>query len=120
MFNIVIIEGRVANELILEHTESGKCRLRFSVAVHKRSKKHNNASFIDCVAWDEKAEFIAAHWIKGKPIGIQGWLNADSYDDRNGIRRKSVEVRVVEVHFIGPKKEEEFERVDDLEPLPFE
>ena len=69
--NINIISGRLTSNPELKNTSTGKAVVNFTVAVD-RGDKNKTTDFIDCVAWDSKAEFIAKWFTKGSPIEIAG------------------------------------------------
>lgn len=106
MLNRVILMGRITHDLEIRTTSSGVSVLSFTVAVDRNFVKQGEerqSDFIDCVAWRQHAEFINRYFSKGRMIAIEGNLQTRSYDDRNGVRRKAVEVMVDNVSFTGEK-----------------
>lgn len=104
--NKVIIMGRITRDLELKTTPSGVSVLSFTVAVERNFAKQGEerqTDFIDCVAWRQQAEFIKRFWDKGRLIAIEGELQTRTYDDKNGNKRKVVEVVVNNVSFTGEK-----------------
>lgn len=132
--------GRVANDLKLQKTQSGKTVLRFSVAINKANakklKQENQpyTNYISCVAWGNTADMIAQYFQKGNPIELTGSIETRNYEDPNFHGRKVyvTEVYVSQVGF--PVREQQqtqpvvqqnsFSTVDDLievapDDLPF-
>ena len=80
--NKVILGGRLTAEPELKQTPSGVMVLSFSIAVNRayRSKADDGqmgqqqADFINCVAWRERAEFIARYFHKGSSICVAGQI----------------------------------------------
>ncbi len=101
--NKIIIQGNVANEIELKSTNLGTSVCSFSVAVNRFTKdpEQAKADFFTVVAWQGKAELIAKHWSKGKPILICGRLENRAWEDKNGNKRVSAEIIVEEVSFVG-------------------
>jgi single-strand DNA-binding protein len=134
--NIICFIGRTTKDVEIKETASGKSVGRFSVAVPRKFKDANGekqADFIPCVAWGQKAGFIAHHFKKGDMICITGELQSSTYE-KDGQKRTSLEVNVAEADFCGdnnrgsmqkaPSKplevpEEVSEPLDDAD-LPFE
>ena len=96
--NYVGLMGRLTRDPELKQTSSGKSYCRFSIAVKKEFVK-DGVDFINCVAWDKRAEFIANYFGKGQRILVQGRINVGSYEV-NGEKRNSFDVVVVRAEFI--------------------
>lgn len=96
--NYVGLMGRLTRNPELKQTSSGKSYCRFSIAVKKEFVK-DGVDFINCVAWDKRAEFIANYFGKGQRILIQGRINVGTYEV-NGEKRNSFDVVVDRAEFI--------------------
>lgn len=104
--NNVFLIGRLTATPELKKTNNDLSVISFTVAVNKPFNKENDhpeANFIDCVAWRKTAEFIAKYFGKGSRIALRGGLQTRMYDDKEGKKRKVVEVVVEEVTFIDKK-----------------
>lgn len=102
--NRVIIMGRLAADPELRRTANDVAMVRFTVAVSRYSKDNSNQTdWIDCVAWRSSAEFISRYFTKGKQILLEGSIKTGSYEDKNGNKRKSVDVIVDRAEFCGDK-----------------
>ena len=64
-----------------------------------REYNRDEADFINCVAWDKRAETIAEYLRKGRRIALQGRLNVRSYE-QNGETKWMTEVIVDKFDFI--------------------
>lgn len=102
--NKFVVIGRLVADVELRSTNSGKSVCAFTVAINRRGKDAGT-DWVDCVAWEKTAEFISKHFNKGQQIAITGRLQTRSYEDKNGGKRKAVEVVVEEVDFCGSKPE---------------
>ena len=96
--NYVGLLGRLTRDPELKQTSSGKSYCRFSLAVKKEFVK-DGVDFINCVAWDKRAEFIANYFTKGQRILVQGRINVGSYEV-NGEKRNSFDIVVDRAEFI--------------------
>ena len=118
--NKTYITGRVANDVTLKKTTSGKSVTDFNVAVESYSKgTEKTVDFFKCVAWNNTAEFITRNFQKGKPIIIIGHLKTNNYTDNNGNKHYDTFIVVDEVEFMirekNQKSENEF--ADVIEAL---
>lgn len=108
MINNVVLMGRLTAAPELKTTQSGISIVSFSVAVERRYNKQGEerqTDFIDCVAWRQTAEFVSKYFNKGSMIAVVGSIQTRNYEDKNGNKRKAVEVQVDNVSFCGSKGE---------------
>lgn len=127
MLNEVIIMGRLTTTPELKSTQSGKNVIAFNIACD-RDFGEKETDFINCVAWQQKAEFISRYFKKGSMIAITGRLTTRSYETENG-KRVATEVVVKDAYFgeskrhdEGPKKlEDGFTAIEEAlnDDLPF-
>lgn len=116
MINDCTFIGRLTYDPEIKTTPKGSVYTRFCIAVEKPNKdKDGNKSsdFIDCVAWGKKAESITSYVKKGNLVGINGRLETSTYE-KNGEKRKSFDILVVTIDFIG--KVESKAQENDTEP----
>lgn len=108
MLNRVIIMGRITQDLEIRQTPSGTAVLRFNVAVDRTSKQgdEKQTDFISCIAWRQRAEFIAKYFSKGRMIALEGALRTGSYEDKNGVKHYTTDVNVDNVSFTGEKAQD--------------
>lgn len=101
--NKVIIHGNISTPVELKATNNGTSVCSFNVAVNRYSKDSTEAKadFFTVVAWQAKAEFVARHFSKGKPILVCGRLENRSFEDKNGNKRTVTEIIAEEVSFVG-------------------
>lgn len=111
MLNKVILMGRITKDLEIRQTQNGKSMLKFSMAVDRGSGDGKTTDFINCVAWEKRAEFIEKYFCKGAMIAIVGNIKTGSYDDRDGKKVYTTDVWVDEASFTGEKK-----KSDDVRP----
>lgn len=106
--NKAIIQGRVVADIELRSTPTGNMVANFTLACDRRTKpgEEKTADFIDMVAWGNTAEFIAKHFRKGSMMAVVGHLQTRNWEDKQGNKRKTTEVKVDEAHFCEPKRED--------------
>lgn len=125
--NKIVLSGRIANDLELRQTNAGISFTSFTLAVDRRTAKEKTTDWIDCAAWRTTAEFICKYFQKGSPITVEGSLQSRSWEDKEGKKRKAVEVIIENAEFVPGNKtdkpqeapqEEKFVEVE-YEDLPF-
>ena len=133
MINNAVIMGRLTYEPELRATPSDVSVVRFQVAVDRNYQKageDRKTDFIDVTAWRQTAEFVSKYFHKGSMIAVEGSIQTDNFTDKDGNKRKSVQVVANQASFCGSKAESgaqtaapapdaEFEPIDDDDDLPF-
>ena len=115
MINSVVLVGRLARDPELRHTAQGHAVASFTIAVDKWGSE-KGADFLDCSAWRQQAEFIAQYGAKGRMVAVRGRVSTRTYDDREGKKRKVVEIAADEVRLLDRPKEDA-QDADDEEPF---
>ena len=108
MINNVVLMGRLVATPALRSTGTGVSVASFTIAVERafaKAGEQRQADFIDCVAWRQTAEFITRYFQKGSMIAVTGNIQTRNYEDKNGNKRKAVEVVVDNASFCGSKAE---------------
>ena len=121
MINSVVLMGRLTYEPELKTTTSGRSVIRFQMAVDRNYQsqgQERQADFIDVVAWRQTAEFISRYFHKGSMIAVEGSIQTNNFTDRDGNKRKSVEVVANQVSFCGSKAETQGANPAFSQPAP--
>ena len=133
MLSKVIIMGRLTRDPELRRTQSGTAVTSFTLAVDRDFKSQSGekeTDFIDVVAWRNTGEFAAKYLSKGRMVAVEGRIQVRDWQDKDGNRRKSVEVVADNVYFGDSKRdskpqesrtvdEPEFDEIEDDGDLPF-
>ncbi len=130
MLNNVSLMGRLTAAPELKSTSTASAVTEFTLAVERAYAKQGEqrqTDFIDCVAWRTTAEFITKYFQKGSMIAVTGSIQTRSYEDKNGNKRKAVEILVNSVSFCGsktdtsvpPSSNAAFDELGEDEDLPF-
>lgn len=103
--NRIIIKGRIAREIEIRQTQTGKSVGSFSVAVDKGFGENKSADFFRVQAWEKTADFVAKYFSKGKEILIEGRMESREYTDANGKNCIVWELIAERVEFCGGARE---------------
>src|SRR6516162_2367348 len=97
--NKVILVGRLGRDPELKYTASGTPFCRFSIATDDvwndkgSGERQERTEWHSIVAWDRLAEICNQYLTKGKLVYIEGSLQTREWDDQEGNKRKTTEVR---------------------------
>lgn len=133
MLNNVIIMGRLTRDPELRRTQGGTAVTSFTMAVDRDFKSQSGekeTDFIDVVAWRNTGEFAAKYLAKGRMAAVEGRIQVRDWQDKDGNRRKSVEVVADNVYFADSKRDskpqesrtvddQEFDEIEDDGDFPF-
>ena len=117
-YNKAVLMGRLTADPELRYTGNGTAVTSFTIAVDRTHSKENAADFIEIVAWRKTAEFISQNFHKGKEILVEGEIQSRTWTDKEGNKRKAVEVNAQEVRFVGKRENrDEIDNSPGYEPF---
>lgn len=100
--------GNLGKDPELRYTTDGKPICSFSMACSEK-KKDRDGNLNEITTWIKVSFFgnlatVASQWLqKGKPVYIEGKGRLDTYTDRDGKERTSLEVFGTEIQLIAPR-----------------
>jgi single-strand DNA-binding protein len=89
--NSINLVGRLTADPELKQTQSGKSVCSFTLAV-SRPRVKDTTDFINCVVWNQSAEYLTNYGRKGNLVAVTGVLTSRKYDDKDGNHRTAFEV----------------------------
>ena len=96
--NNVNLLGRVTTDIQLREFSNNNKIANFSVAINDIKDK---PAFIPVSAFGAVAENVAKYVKKGNQIGVSGYLLNNTYTDKEGNKRSSINVIASRVDFIS-------------------
>lgn len=90
----------VADPELNFQANSGMAICRFRLAVTRPFKK-DETDFINCIAFNKRAEAIAQYLTKGRQLAVTGSIRTGSYDAKDGTKRYTTDIVVDSFEFIG-------------------
>lgn len=109
MLNKVILIGRLTRSPEMRYVNDGVAVARFTLAVDRNytnSSGEREADFIDIVAWRRLAEICTRYLQKGQLVAVEGRIEVQSYEDRDGNRRRIWRVVAENVKFLERRRSE--------------
>ena len=105
--NKVILVGRLGRDPELKYTASGVPFCRFSMATDDvwndkgSGERQERTEWHNIVAWDRLAEICNQYLTKGRLVYIEGSLQTREWDDQEGNKRKTTEIRARDMVMLG-------------------
>ena len=108
--NRVILVGNLGKDPEIRHTEGGIAVARFPIATSetfkdKTGNKQERTEWHNIVAWRGLAEVAEKYMKKGQSIYVEGKIRTNSYQDKEGIQRYSVEIVADNITMLGGRSE---------------
>lgn len=100
--NVVVLLGRIVKDIEVRKTQNETSVVSNTLAVKRSYGK--DTDFIDFVAYGNTADFLAQYFQKGRMVAIKGELQTREWEDKEGRKRKNVEVYVEKVDFADSVK----------------
>lgn len=104
--NKVFLIGNLTRNPELRYTPSGSAVASFGIAVNRtwtgqNGEKKEEVCFVDISAFARRAEVINEYFSKGSPIFIEGRLQFNQWETKDGQKRNTLRVVADNFQFIG-------------------
>ena len=112
MMNQYFGVGRLVEDPKVEITESGKEVTRMPIAVQRSYKNADgeyDTDFFDVVLWNSLAVNTSEYCHKGDLVGVKGRLESNTYETKDGEKKKSTYIVAEKISFLASKKSKESE-----------
>lgn len=104
--NKVIQMGRLVADPELRYTQTNTAVCGFKIAVDRFVKgDEKQADFFKVTAWGKTGELVQKYFTKGQKILIEGRLQNNNYEDKNGINHYSNDIVAERVYFVESKRQ---------------
>lgn len=109
--NVCLITGNLTAAPELKELKSGTSVAQLRVAVNEHftsrdGKEVERTLFIDVIAWDKLAEHCQTYLDKGSRVTVEGTLQQDTWEDRDGKSRSQIKIRADQIHFLNKVRSE--------------
>jgi single-strand DNA-binding protein len=104
--NKVFLIGNLTRDPQLRYTPSGTAVADVGIAVNRNwtgqdGQKHEEVTFVDVTLWARQAELASEYLSKGRPVFIEGRLQLDQWQDKEGQKRQRLRVVGERMQFLG-------------------
>ena len=95
--------GHIGEDCNTRFTQSGDSVVSFSVGVKSGFGDKATTTWAKCAMFGKRGESVAPYLKKGALVGISGEVNLRDYQDKEGQKRYSLDVRVNDLTLLGGK-----------------
>lgn len=104
--NKVILVGNLGRDPEVRYTQSGTAVANFTLATNevwndKAGVKQERTEWHRIVVWGKQAEVAREYLSKGRQVYIEGSLQTRQWDDKEGNKRSTTEIKANRVIFLG-------------------
>ncbi len=108
--NKVMLIGNLTRDPEVRYTPKGTAVGDLAIALNNSYKApdgqiREEVCYVDIVAWDRQAEVCKQYLQKGAPIFVEGRLQLDQWETKEGEKRSRLRVRAERIQFLGRPKE---------------
>jgi single-strand DNA-binding protein len=134
MVNRAILVGRLGRDPEMRKVDSGTSVVNFSVATDeswsdKNGERQKRTEWHKVIAWSKLAETCGRYLRKGQLVYIEGKIQTQEWDDRDGNKRKTTEIVASNMQMLTPRgggsdeqakpQAEDIDEDIDEEEIPF-
>ena len=104
--NKVILIGNLGRDPEVRYTQNGSAVANFTLATNevwtdKGGARQERTEWHRIVVWGKQAEIAREHLSKGKQVYVEGSLQTRQWDDREGNKRQTTEIKALRVVMLG-------------------
>lgn len=104
--NKVILVGHLGRDPEVRFTAGGTTVANFTLATNdvwtdKAGEKQERTEWHRIVVWGKQAEIMGEYLSKGKQVYVEGSLQTREWNDRDGNKRQTTEIRAQRVIMLG-------------------
>ena len=104
--NKVILIGNLGRDPEVRYTQKGTAVANFTLATNevwtdKGGERQERTEWHRIVVWGKQAEIVKEHLSKGKQVYVEGSLQTRQWDDREGHKRSTTEIKASRVVMLG-------------------
>ena len=102
--NKVFLSGNLTRDPEIRYTNTGKAFTRMGIAINRRYKDKESVDYFNLVAWEKTAEFCGRYLHKGSRVLVEGRLQTNSYENKDGVKVNAVDITVDNIEFADNKR----------------
>ena len=105
-YNKVIMVGNLTRDPQMSYLPSQTPVVEFGLAVNRKWKgqdgqQKEETCFVDCRCYGKQAEVFNQYMSKGRPVLIEGRLQYDTWEGKDGTKRSKHRITVERFQFLG-------------------
>jgi single-strand DNA-binding protein len=101
-FNKITMVGNLGRDPELRHLSDGATVCHFNVAVNETTRERKQVpTWFRITVWGERAGICARKLKKGSAVYVAGRLKPRQWEDKQGERHVSLDVKATDIRFFG-------------------
>ena len=124
--NKITLTGRIAADAELRFLSGGDPICSFRVASDVGFGEKKTTNWFTCSVWGKRGEALSPFLVKGQQVTVFGVLSLREWQDKDGAKRMSPDIRVDEIELQGGKRDSQAPAKqhapaggDDMGDIPF-
>lgn len=110
--NKVILVGNLGRDAEMRYTTAGAAVATFSIATTESWKgrdgeRQEKTEWHRVVLWGKQAESLQEYLVKGKQVYVEGRLQTRQWDDKDGNKRYTTEIKADRITLLGSRRDGE-------------
>jgi single-strand DNA-binding protein len=101
--NNITVAGTLGKDCEIKQTANGNTIANFSVADSMGRDK--GTIWWNCQLWGKRAEALSSYLVKGQAVTVSGTVTEREWTDKEGSKRKSIDITVSDVALQGGRRE---------------
>lgn len=114
--NVITVAGTLGKDAEVKHLANGDAICNFSVADGQGREKPT--IWWNCGLYGKRAESLSQYLTKGQAVTVTGSVSEREWTDKEGKKRKSMDVRVNDIALQGGRKDAEPQQERRAVPKP--
>jgi single-strand DNA-binding protein len=114
--NVITVAGSLGKDAEIKYLANGDAICNFSVADSQGREKPT--IWWNCGLYGKRAESLSKYLTKGQAVTVTGSVSEREWTDKDGNKRKSMDVRVSDVALQGGRKDAEPQQERSAAPKP--
>ena len=106
--NKVFLSGNLTRDPEVRYSQNGMAFTRMGIAVNRPYSKDKEkvTDFFNLTAFNKTAEFCGRYLRKGNRVLVEGRLQTNSYENKDGVKVNTVDIMVDNIEFAGSKRDD--------------
>jgi single-strand DNA-binding protein len=106
--NKVMLIGNLTRDPEVRYTPKGTAVADIGLAINRyfqndNGERQEETTFVDVTLWGKQAELAQQYLGKGRPVYIEGRLQLDSWQDKDGQKRNKLKIVCENMQFLGSR-----------------
>lgn len=95
--NKISATGRIAADAEIRYTSNSDAICSFRLASDVGYGERKTTNWFNCQIWGKRGESLVEHLTKGLPVTVLGTLTLREWENRDGVKQLSPDIRVDEI-----------------------